>query len=76
MVTINELIDAMKKFKKIPDTKLQKIADVLDEDHDGNIDISHAMKVRPQCNIKWPQAPVSPSSYSQSPNLPSEAVVN
>ena len=36
----------MKRLQKLPDeTKLQHIMDVLDEDHDGNIDIDDAAEI-------------------------------
>ncbi len=45
-MTINELVLAMKRIQKLPDdTKLQRIAEFLDEDHDGNVDIDDALKV-------------------------------
>ena len=46
LVSINEMVLAMRRLQKLPDeTKLQHIMDVLDEDHDGNIDIDDALKV-------------------------------
>ena len=41
-----ELMEAMLRLKKLPDeTKLAKIAEVLDEDKDGIIGLSEALKV-------------------------------
>lgn len=46
LVSINELVLAMRKIQKLPDeTKLQRVVQVLDEDKDGVIDISDALKV-------------------------------
>lgn len=46
MISINELVLAMKRLQKVPDdTRLQKIAEVLDEDDDGQIRISHVLRV-------------------------------
>ena len=46
-MTINELVLAMKRIQKISDeTKLQRICEYLDEDHDGVVDIDDALKVR------------------------------
>ena len=45
-MTINELVLAMKRIQKISDeTKLQRICEYLDEDHDGVVDIDDALKV-------------------------------
>lgn len=46
VISINELVLAMKRLQKLPDeTRLQKIAQVLDEDQDGHIKISHVLRV-------------------------------
>ncbi|XP_067928650.1 mitochondrial proton/calcium exchanger protein-like isoform X2 [Watersipora subatra] len=46
VISINELVLAMRRLQKIPDeTRLQKIAEILDEDHDGQIKISHVLRV-------------------------------
>ncbi|XP_076460775.1 mitochondrial proton/calcium exchanger protein-like isoform X2 [Babylonia areolata] len=46
IVGIEEMMAAMKDLQKVPnETKLQHILEVLDEDHDGNIDINLALKV-------------------------------
>lgn len=46
VISINELVLAMKRLQKLPDdTRLQKIAEVLDEDRDGHIDVSHVLRV-------------------------------
>ena len=46
LVSKNELMEAMLRLKKLPDeTKLAKIAEVLDEDKDGIIGLSEALKV-------------------------------
>nr|KAG5708388.1 hypothetical protein BaRGS_034419 [Batillaria attramentaria] len=46
IVSINEMLLAMKRLQKVPnETKLQRIMEVLDEDKDGNININLALKV-------------------------------
>eukprot|EP00057_Strongylocentrotus_purpuratus_P022925 XP_011677399.1 PREDICTED: LETM1 and EF-hand domain-containing protein 1, mitochondrial-like [Strongylocentrotus purpuratus] len=46
LISVNELIDAMRKFGKVSDEdKLQRIADVLDEDHDGAIQVQEVLRV-------------------------------
>lgn len=46
VISINEMLLAMKRIKKIPDdVRFQKIVQVLDEDRDGRIELVHAMKV-------------------------------
>lgn len=46
LISINELLLALKRLQKVPnETRLQRIAEVLDEDKDGNIDIGHVLKV-------------------------------
>ncbi len=47
LISINELVLSMKRIQKISDeTKLQRIVECLDEDHDGAVDIEDALKVR------------------------------
>ncbi|XP_072112699.1 mitochondrial proton/calcium exchanger protein isoform X5 [Mobula birostris] len=45
LISINELISAMKQIQNIPHHKLQKIAESLDENKDGRIDINDVIKV-------------------------------
>ncbi|XP_041368157.1 mitochondrial proton/calcium exchanger protein-like isoform X2 [Gigantopelta aegis] len=46
IIDINEMVLALKRLQKVPnETRLQQILEVLDEDRDGNIDISHVLKV-------------------------------
>ncbi|XP_067838918.1 mitochondrial proton/calcium exchanger protein isoform X1 [Heptranchias perlo] len=45
LISINELISAMKQIQNIPQHKLQKIAESLDENKDGRIDINDVIKV-------------------------------
>lgn len=46
VISINELVLAMKRIQKLPDdTRLQKIAEVLDADQDGQIEVSHVLRV-------------------------------
>ncbi|XP_048385527.1 mitochondrial proton/calcium exchanger protein isoform X4 [Stegostoma tigrinum] len=45
IISINELISAMKQIQNIPQHKLQKIAESLDENKDGRIDINDVIKV-------------------------------
>ncbi|KAK2896564.1 hypothetical protein Q8A67_011052 [Cirrhinus molitorella] len=45
LISINELIAVMKQIQNIPEHKLQSIADALDENKDGKIDIDDVLKV-------------------------------
>ncbi|NWY54288.1 LETM1 protein, partial [Chionis minor] len=45
LVSIAELINAMKQIQKIPEEKLTRIAEALDENKDGKIDIDNVVKV-------------------------------
>ncbi|XP_038649296.1 mitochondrial proton/calcium exchanger protein isoform X2 [Scyliorhinus canicula] len=45
LISIDELISAMKKIQNIPHHKLQNIAESLDENKDGRIDINDVIKV-------------------------------
>ncbi|OCT99245.1 mitochondrial proton/calcium exchanger protein isoform X2 [Xenopus laevis] len=45
LVSINELISIMRQIQKIPEQKLQRIADALDENKDGKIDLDDVAKV-------------------------------
>lgn len=45
LISINELISAMKQIQKFPETKLNRIAEALDENKDGKIDIDDVTKV-------------------------------
>ncbi|XP_060702393.1 mitochondrial proton/calcium exchanger protein isoform X1 [Hemiscyllium ocellatum] len=45
IISINELISAMRQIQNIPQHKLQKIAESLDENKDGRIDINDVIKV-------------------------------
>nr|XP_006010115.1 PREDICTED: LETM1 and EF-hand domain-containing protein 1, mitochondrial-like isoform X2 [Latimeria chalumnae] len=45
LVSINELINVMRQIQKIPEDKLQRIAEALDENKDGQIDIDDVIKV-------------------------------
>ncbi|XP_009071454.1 PREDICTED: LETM1 and EF-hand domain-containing protein 1, mitochondrial [Acanthisitta chloris] len=45
LVSIAELIHAMKQIQKIPEEKLTRIAEALDENKDGKIDIDNVVKV-------------------------------
>ena len=46
MISINELVLAMKRLQKIPnEDRLKKICEVLDEDKDGNIEVEHILRV-------------------------------
>ncbi|PVD29946.1 hypothetical protein C0Q70_09207 [Pomacea canaliculata] len=63
IITINEMLLAMKRLKKLPiETKLQRIVEVLDDDKDGKIDINLALKVLEllaQENVKFSKEQVS-----------------
>ncbi|KAM9580365.1 mitochondrial proton/calcium exchanger protein isoform 1-T1 [Guaruba guarouba] len=45
LVSIAELINVMKQIQKIPEEKLTRIAETLDENKDGKIDINNVVKV-------------------------------
>ncbi|NXX43899.1 LETM1 protein, partial [Tricholaema leucomelas] len=45
LISITELINAMKQIQKIPEEKLTRIAEALDENKDGKIDIDNVVKV-------------------------------
>uniref|UniRef100_A0A8C8RL17 Mitochondrial proton/calcium exchanger protein n=1 Tax=Pelusios castaneus TaxID=367368 RepID=A0A8C8RL17_9SAUR len=45
VISINELINVMKQIQKFPENKLNRIAEALDENKDGKIDIDDAAKV-------------------------------
>lgn len=45
LISINELITVMRHIQSIPEQKLLSIADALDENKDGKIDIDDVMKV-------------------------------
>lgn len=47
IVSITELISAMKQIKDIPESKLISLAAALDENKDGKIDINDLVKVGP-----------------------------
>ncbi|KAK6493480.1 mitochondrial proton/calcium exchanger protein-like isoform X2 [Huso huso] len=45
LISVNELIDVMRQIQNIPEHKLQCIAETLDENKDGKIDIDDVIKV-------------------------------
>ncbi|XP_063257547.1 mitochondrial proton/calcium exchanger protein [Prinia subflava] len=45
LISIAELINAMKQLQKIPEEKLLRIAEALDENKDGKVDIDNVVKV-------------------------------
>ncbi|XP_062981976.1 mitochondrial proton/calcium exchanger protein isoform X2 [Elgaria multicarinata webbii] len=45
LISINELISVMKQIQKIPESKLNRLAEALDENKDGKIDIDDVVKV-------------------------------
>lgn len=45
VISINELIGIMREIQKIPEPKLYRIAEALDDNHDGKIDIDDVIKV-------------------------------
>jgi len=50
VVTITELMESIRKLQNVSDSsKLEKIAQVLDEDHDGVIDKDVLMEVSNGC---------------------------
>lgn len=46
VVSVTELISAMKQIKHIPESKLIGLASALDEDKDGKVNIDDLVKVR------------------------------
>nr|XP_009916800.1 PREDICTED: LETM1 and EF-hand domain-containing protein 1, mitochondrial isoform X1 [Haliaeetus albicilla] len=51
LISIAELINAMKQIQKIPEEKLTRIAEALDENKDGKIDIDNVVKRCPETNF-------------------------
>uniref|UniRef100_A0A8C4TCH9 Mitochondrial proton/calcium exchanger protein n=1 Tax=Erpetoichthys calabaricus TaxID=27687 RepID=A0A8C4TCH9_ERPCA len=51
VISINELISVMRQIQNIPEHKLQLIAEALDENKDGKIDIDDVIKCR-YCAVK------------------------
>lgn len=45
LVSIDELIAVMRQIQNIPEHKLQRIAEALDDNKDGKIDIDDVIKV-------------------------------
>ncbi|CDQ84879.1 unnamed protein product [Oncorhynchus mykiss] len=45
LISINELITVMRQIQNIPEHKLQSIADALDDNKDGKIDIDDVIKL-------------------------------
>ncbi|KAL0969519.1 hypothetical protein UPYG_G00228320 [Umbra pygmaea] len=45
LISINELIAVMRQIQNIPEHKLQSIADALDDNKDGQIDIDDVIKL-------------------------------
>nr|XP_013815527.1 PREDICTED: LETM1 and EF-hand domain-containing protein 1, mitochondrial [Apteryx mantelli mantelli] len=45
LISIAELLNVMKQIQKIPEEKLTRIAEALDENKDGKIDIDNVVKV-------------------------------
>ncbi|KAJ6661734.1 hypothetical protein lerEdw1_013256 [Lerista edwardsae] len=45
LISINELINVMKQIQKIPESKLNRLAEALDDNKDGKIDIDDVAKV-------------------------------
>ncbi|NWV39667.1 LETM1 protein, partial [Grantiella picta] len=45
LISITELINAMRQIQKIPEEKLTRIAEALDENKDGKVDIDNVVKV-------------------------------
>uniref|UniRef100_A0A3Q1HWV1 Mitochondrial proton/calcium exchanger protein n=1 Tax=Acanthochromis polyacanthus TaxID=80966 RepID=A0A3Q1HWV1_9TELE len=46
LISIDELINVMRQIQNIPEHKLQSIAEALDDNKDGKIDIDDVIKVR------------------------------
>ena len=46
MVSINELVLALKRIQKVPgDTRLEHIISVLDDNEDGCVELEHVLQV-------------------------------
>lgn len=45
MISVSELINAMKQIKHIPESKLLSLASALDDNKDGKVDIDDLVKV-------------------------------
>ncbi|KAL8202320.1 UNVERIFIED_CONTAM: letm1 and EF-hand domain-containing protein 1, mitochondrial [Gekko kuhli] len=45
LISISELISVMKQLQKIPESKLNRLAEALDENQDGKLDIDDVVKV-------------------------------
>lgn len=45
LISIDELISIMRQIQNIPEHKLQRIAEALDDNKDGKIDIDDVIKV-------------------------------
>lgn len=58
VISVTELISAMKQIKHIPENKLISLASALDENKDGKVDIDDLVKVgRSRVRTAWP-API------------------
>uniref|UniRef100_A0A673BEZ1 Mitochondrial proton/calcium exchanger protein n=1 Tax=Sphaeramia orbicularis TaxID=375764 RepID=A0A673BEZ1_9TELE len=54
LISIDELINVMKQIQNIPEHKLQSIAEALDENKDGKIDIDDVIKNFVSYDVKMP----------------------
>uniref|UniRef100_A0AAQ6ARW2 Mitochondrial proton/calcium exchanger protein n=1 Tax=Amphiprion ocellaris TaxID=80972 RepID=A0AAQ6ARW2_AMPOC len=59
LISIDELISVMRQIQNIPEHKLQSIAEALDDNKDGKIDIDDVIKVRRlpcRCQLARPKS--------------------
>ncbi|ESP00432.1 hypothetical protein LOTGIDRAFT_140711, partial [Lottia gigantea] len=63
IISINEMVLGLKRLQKVPnETRNQQIVEVLDDDRDGNINVSHVLKVIEQIgreNVKLDSSQLS-----------------
>lgn len=62
LISIQDLINVMKQLQEIPEGKLNKLAEALDENKDGKINIDDVVKVSPlsrssTCESRGPREP-------------------
>lgn len=51
-ISLQEMISAVRRLKDAPsEAKCQKIAEILDQDHDGSLDLGDLEMVSDKCNF-------------------------
>lgn len=53
LISIQDLINVMKQLQEIPEGKLNKLAEALDENKDGEINIDDVVKVSRSSTCEW-----------------------